>query len=139
MSLQPTDLVVKKSSIPNAGKGLFTKQTIEKGTDILEYTGKVTSWNDANHKGGKNLYIFYVNKNHVVDASVKGNNLARYVNDAQGLSKIKGILNNCIYEIKNNKVILVSTKRIKAGEELFVEYGKDYWKVIKEHIKSGTI
>lgn len=139
MVLQESDFIVKKSTIPRAGKGLFTKRLIEKGTDILEYTGKVTSWKDANHKDGANLYIFYVNRNHVIDASIKGNNLARYVNDAKGISKIKGTNNNCVYEIKNKKVILVSTKRIKAGEELLVEYGKDYWKTIQEHIKSGII
>lgn len=134
-----SDFVIKKSTIPNAGKGLFAKINIEKGTDILEYTGKITSWKEANHKDGKNLYIFYVNRNHVVDASVKGNNLARYVNDAEGLSKIKGLSNNCVYEIKNKKVILVATKKIKSGEELFVEYGKGYWDIIKAHIKEGVL
>ncbi|MBS1761367.1 MAG: SET domain-containing protein-lysine N-methyltransferase [Bacteroidetes bacterium] len=139
MTFTKSDFIIKKSTIPNAGKGLFTKKQIAKGTEILEYTGKVTSWEDADHQNGQNLYIFYVNKNHVVDASVKGNNLARYANDADGLTKVKGLKNNSVYEIRKKRIMLIATKTIPEGGEILVEYGKDYWKTIKDHIKEGVL
>jgi len=42
MALLKKQLYIKKSGIPNAGKGLFTKKPIPKGTGIIEYTGKRT-------------------------------------------------------------------------------------------------
>jgi len=37
MALLEKQLVVKRSAIPNSGKGLFTKKFIPKGTRIVEY------------------------------------------------------------------------------------------------------
>jgi uncharacterized protein len=44
MPLPEKQLFIKQSSIGNAGKGLFTKQYIAKGTRIIEYKGRVTTW-----------------------------------------------------------------------------------------------
>ena len=68
MALLKKQLYIKKSKIPNAGKGLFTKKPIAKGTRIIEYTGKRTKWKDVKDEDGKNGYIFYINRNHVIDA-----------------------------------------------------------------------
>jgi hypothetical protein len=61
--------------------------------------------------------------------------LARYANDARGLSKIKGLLNNCDYISEGTKAYIESKRDIPAGTEIFVDYGKDYWKVIRENMK----
>jgi SET domain-containing protein len=68
MALLKKQLYIKKSKIPNAGKGLFTKKPIAKGTRIIEYTGRRTKWKDVKDEDGKNGYIFYINRNHVIDA-----------------------------------------------------------------------
>jgi len=125
-------LVVKRSTLPKAGKGLFTKVFIPKGTHITEYKGKITTWKDADHDEGKNLYIFFVNKAHVIDAKNYQKALARYANDARGLSKIKGLYNNSEYTEQNKRVFITATRDIPAGAEILVEYGKDYWNVIKK-------
>ena len=44
MPLLEKHLVIKRSKIPGAGKGLFTKKFIEKGTRIVQYKGKLTVW-----------------------------------------------------------------------------------------------
>ena len=98
MELLEKQLEVKKSTIPGAGKGLFTKVKIEKGTRILEYTGKVTTWKDVDHVNGTNPYIYYVNRNHVIDARKYPRALGRYANDARGLQRQKGINNNDVSE-----------------------------------------
>jgi SET domain-containing protein len=135
MALLEKQLFVKTSKIPNSGKGLFTKKLIPKGTRIVEYKGKVSAWKDVKDEDGRNGYIFYVTRNHVIDALPVKSALARYANDARGLSKIKGITNNCDYITDGLKAYIESKKDIPAGSEILVDYGKDYWKVIRENIK----
>lgn len=135
MLIPEKQLAVKKSTLPGAGKGLFTKKTIEKGTRIVEYVGKVTTWKDADHQEGNNPYIFHVKKSHVIDASVDKSALARYANDAKGLARIKGLNNNAEYNIQGVQVYIDAISDIPAGAEILVGYGKDYWDVIRENIK----
>lgn len=125
-------LFVKKSTIPGAGKGLFTKKSIAKGTRITEYHGIVTTWKNANHDDGKNAYIYFVNRNYVIDAK-DSTAFAHYANDGSGFKKVKGIRNNAEYEQKGKRVFVVAKRDIAAGEEILVAYGKEYWDVIKKN------
>src|SRR5688572_1999448 len=135
MALLEKQLIVKKSALPNSGKGLFTKKFIPKGTRIVEYKGKISSWKEVKDEDGKNGYIFYVNRNHVIDALPTLKALARYANDARGLSRITGITNNADYITDGLKAYIESKKDIPAGAEILVDYGKDYWKVIRHNLK----
>lgn len=135
MVLLENQLVVKKSKLPGAGKGLFTKKFIPRGTKIVEYKGRITTWKDVNHHKGENGYIFYVKRNHVIDAAPYKKALARFANDARGINKVKGMINNAEYKESGLRVFIVSTKDIPAGSEIFVDYGKDYWKVIRHNMK----
>ena len=137
MALLEKQLVVKRSTIPNSGKGLFTKEFIPKGTRIVEYKGKPTTWKDVNIDEGRNGYIYYINRNNVIDAMPFPQHLARYANDAQGLSKVKGITNNCRYvsDMDTLRVYIEAVKDIPAGREILVQYGKEYWDVIKYNLK----
>jgi SET domain-containing protein len=135
MALLEKQLYVKKSTIPGAGKGLFTKKPIPKGTRIVEYKGKRSTWKEVKDDDGKNGYIFYINKKHVIDALPTKKALARYANDARGMVRIKGIKNNSDYIVDGLKAYIESKKAIPAKGEVFVDYGKDYWKVIRENIK----
>jgi uncharacterized protein len=135
MALLEKQLFVKTSKLPNSGKGLFTKKFIPKGTRIVEYKGKISAWKDVKDEDGRNGYIFYVTRNHVIDALRTKSALARYANDARGLSKITGVINNCDYVTDGLKAYIESKKDILPGTEILVDYGKDYWKVIRENIK----
>src|SRR3954470_15628228 len=95
MALLEKQLFVKNSTIPNSGKGLFTKKFIPKGTRIVEYKGKISKWKDVKDEDGKNVYIFYINRNHVINGQYTLKALARYANDTKGIVKIKGLTNNC--------------------------------------------
>ena len=131
MALLEKKLVVKHSTILGSGKGLFTKVFIPEGTRIVEYKGKISTWKDVDHNNGKNGYIYYVTRNHVIDASSYKKALGRYANDAKGLKRIKGINNNSVYSRDNKRVYIESTKDIPANSEILVEYGKEYWDVIR--------
>ena len=135
MALLEKQLYVKKSSIPDSGKGLFTKKPISKGTRIVEYKGKRSTWKEVKDEDGKNGYIFYINRNNVIDGLPDKKALARYANDARGLVRIKGLLNNSEYVVDGLKAYIEANKDIPAGAEIFVDYGKDYWKVIRENVK----
>ena len=137
MALLEKQLVVKRSTLPNSGKGLYTKKFIPKGTRIVEYKGKTSTWKEVNIDEGRNGYIYYINRKNVIDAMPFPQHLARYANDAQGLSKVKGITNNCRYvaDMDTMRVYIEAVKDIPAGSEILVQYGKEYWDVIKHNKK----
>jgi uncharacterized protein len=128
-------LVIKKSSIPGAGKGLFTKDAITKGSFIIEYKGKITTWKKIQEGKEFNGYVYYVNRNHVIDAIREKAGLARYANDAKGMVKMPGIVNNAQYVTRNKQVFIQAVKDIAPGEEILVAYGKEYWDVIRHNHK----
>lgn len=122
------NLVIKKSTIPNSGKGVFTKVDIEKDDIITEYTGEKVS-----HTVGASRVILaqsdsvvYLNKKYLVDTRTDKTCYATYINDAEGLNKT-GAKNN-VYMVRMKGHIFVVAKRdIQKGEELFISYGKLYW------------
>lgn len=133
MALLEHILVIKNSTLPGAGKGLFTKKFIPKGTRIIEYKGRVTTWKEVEHDHD-NAYLFTVHSGRVIDAKRSLKALARYANDARGFTRVKGITNNCLYyRDENDRVFLESKQDIPAGSEIFVSYGNDYWKVMREN------
>jgi len=135
MALLEKQLLIKRSKIPGAGKGLFTKKFIPKGTRIIEYKGKITTWKEVLSGDEFNGYVYYVTRNHVIDAMARKNSLGRYANDARGLSKIKGIVNNTRYVEDGKKVFMEAVKNIPEKTEILVSYGKKYWEVINENKK----
>ncbi len=135
MPLSQKHLLIKRSGIPKAGKGLFTKIFIPKGSIIAEYKGKITTWKKAQQTDQFNGYVFYINKNHVIDARPYTSSFARYINDAKGLIQVEGLRNNSKYVNEDNRIFIQAIKDIPAGAEIFVSYKKDYWNVIRHNIK----
>ncbi|MEO7394247.1 MAG: SET domain-containing protein [Chitinophagaceae bacterium] len=135
MALLEKKIKIKTSGLPGAGNGLFAKTFIPKGTLIVEYKGKITSWKEVDNNDGNNVYIYFVKRNHVIDARRYKSAMARYANDAKGLQRVKGITNNAEYIEDGLKVYIQSKKDISAGTEIFVEYGKEYWDVIRHNMK----
>lgn len=132
MALLEKQLYLKKSHLPGAGKGLFTKIDIPKGTIIVEYKGKVTTWDAIKHEDGKNGYLYYVNSKRVINAKPLVKTFGRYANDAAGRVRVKGLRNNSEYIEKKKRCYIKSTRKIKAGDEIFVGYGKEYWDMMAE-------
>lgn len=132
-----SDLLVKKSTIPGSGKGLFTKRDIKKGERIIEYLGEIVTEVELDRRAENDIYgyAFYISKRKCIDAYYTPDELARYANDAKGLTKIKGITNNCCYVVYKNSGWIKAEKNIKAGAELFVSYGAEYWRDIRDNIK----
>ncbi len=132
MALPKEQLFLAPSTIPAAGTGLFTNTAIPKGTRIVEYKGHICTWKQACEKDHTNPYLFYVKRSHVIDAKNYLKSLARYINDARGMSKTKGINNNCQFVVEGLRVYIDAIKNISAQSEIFVSYGKEYWDQMKE-------
>lgn len=135
MPYKTKSLFISQSKIPGAGKGLFTREIIKKGERIVEYKGKIRTWKEVSDEGVFNGYVFYIKKDHVIDAKTYKKALARYANDARGIQRIKGLSNNSEYTEEEGKVYIDAIKNIPAGAEILVGYGNDYWKVVKENMK----
>ncbi len=115
----PGDLKVKKGI---NGLGLFTTVPIKKGDCIIEYVGDIlTTQDEVNERGGQ--YLFEVSSKKTIDGTAR-TNTARYINHA--------CTPNCEVEIHKTRVFIYAKRNIKEGEELFYDYGKDFWNT---HIK----
>ncbi len=131
------NFIVKKSKIPKAGKGLFTKRDIKKGERIIEYLGEIITDAECDIRAENDQYgyIFYVSKKKCIDAYNTPDALARYANDAKGITRVPGMNNNCCYRIYKNSGWIEAEKNIKAGSEILVSYGAEYWRDIRYNIK----
>jgi uncharacterized protein len=130
MALLEKTLFIKRSKLPRAGKGLFTKKEISKGTRIVEYKGRKRKWKDVKQLDGHNGYLMYITRNAVIDALPATKTLGRYANDAQGLSRIPGLTNNSDYVSEGHRCYIEAKRTIQKGEELLVGYGKEFWQLI---------
>lgn len=122
-------LAVKKSTVPNAGKGLFYvgKRPFPKDRVITKYSGVVTATPDRD-----SAYVVAVAKNKFLDAKSTSTAVGRYINDSRGTArrpnvKISGSRTLTQYH-GQPATNIITTKTIQPNSELFLSYGKDYWK-----------
>jgi uncharacterized protein len=124
MRLYTRFLYKKRSKIPKSGNGLFTSRFIPKNSIIIEYCGPKIKLAD----------LCFSNPNYfglTDDVCIDGSNcIGRYANDADGISKQFGCINNCKFITRHHKIFIVSIYDIPPKEELFIAYGHEYWKQV---------
>jgi hypothetical protein len=98
------------------GLGLFTVEAVQAHQRIIEYTGTIITTEERNKRGGK--FLFEIDKHYAIDGQ-SPTNLARYINHS--------CHPNSIAYIEDNQVWVWSRKRIQAGEEITINYGKEYF------------
>lgn len=129
-SIESKNLKVDTSTIPNSGKGLFAKKDFRKGEAICKFSGDLIDDDELYRRdvGGERSSYFIGVGDKTLDV-YNSKCFARYANDAEGFGKIRGKSNNStIYSSSNSKYAYIcATRDIKAGEEIFVNYGEDYW------------
>lgn len=111
-------LAVKRSA---TGLGLFTLQPIAADRRIIEYIGPIISAEEADKSGGK--YLFELDEKRAIDGKARSNT-ARYINHS--------CRPNAKAYTSGKRIWIWSLKKIKAGEEITIDYGKEY---LDAHIK----
>ena len=147
-------VAVKPSAIPGAGKGVFTKQHLPKGTACCLYVGK--KWLEADKDSD---YVLHLSDRRACDAvhvvtcppllvghewRKFGTNFGRYINDVYGPNRknktLRKHLLNCAFDLstiygpfRDEKGTVYyacnirTTRNIKAGQELLIDYDDEYW------------
>lgn len=130
-------LLIRKSRLPGAGKGLYTNKAIRKDSKIIEYRGEIIGYNEYRRRARNEVdqYLFYLRRDLCIDAMHTPHYKARYANDAAGIVRLKGVRNNSDYVIYGDKCFIVASRDIKAGEEIFVNYTRAYWDYMRKRLK----
>jgi hypothetical protein len=109
---------VRKSAIH--GRGVFALTRIRKGTVIVEYRGRRTSWEeatarpDSDPRNPAHTFLFGLEDGRVIDAS-RGGNAARWINHSCDP--------NCeAFEDGASRIFVEALRTIRPGEELTYDY-----------------
>jgi SET domain-containing protein len=130
-------LEVKTSLLPQAGQGLFAKRSFKKGQRITEYKGRLRKWKDVAHEDGINTYLMRVNRCWAIDAKPAVLTFGRYANDAAGTPGKSKKDNNAIYVTEGVRCFLEADRDIFSGDEILVDYGKEFWDLHLSGIQSA--
>ncbi|WP_061216117.1 SET domain-containing protein [Leptospira santarosai] len=116
------DFEIKASSIPGIGMGLFPKENVNKGDTIGYYTGKILTDKTANSsKYCESKYLLWICKDHWIYGEGKKSNYTCFMNHS---SKPNVKL---IVSVRWKTARFEAIRKVKAGEELFFDYGDEYW------------
>jgi hypothetical protein len=102
------------------GKGVYALVDIAPGETLIEYTGEIITWAEALERhphdpsDPNHTFYFHIDEERVIDAKYGGNS-ARWINHS--------CKPNCEADIEDGRVFIRSKRAIKAGEELFYDYG----------------
>lgn len=105
--------VIKRSQ---TGLGMFAQQDIPPQTRIVEYMG--TRITNAEAAQADNRYIIVLNETHALDGKARTND-ARYINHS--------CQPNAAAFTTGKRVWIWSQQQIKAGEEITIDYGPEYF------------
>lgn len=117
---------VEIADSPGRGKGLFALRNIDEDVFVAPYLGPIKKWSDV-EDDVDNSYLFELDEDTCIDGSDPTlSNWARYLNHSKRRK-------NCHAEQIEGpwgRVTGISFRTLRpilAGEELFFDYGDDYW------------
>ena len=116
------DFEIRTSTIEGAGMGLFARHAIGEEDTIGDYTGEVITEKEFHDPERPfSAYVMWVTKNHILVGEGPKANYTRYIN----------------HDDEPNAFLVVSSRwktarfqalrDIEPGEEIFFDYGDDYW------------
>ena len=127
------DFEVKRSSIPKAGNGLFSKVHILPDDTIGPYTGKFLTDAQANSEPYVNsLYLVWICKDCWIWGEGRKASYTRFINHDDVNPNVELITSS-----RWKKARLAAVRPIAPGEELFFDYGESYWDCVD--IKKGSV
>lgn len=134
--IQQLSLEIKRSSIPNAGLGLFATEKLISGRVIGVCTGPLFFDDAGTHRSSFSLPIIFPVKlpNGLIrKICMNVTGYMAYINDCinpstwPNLTKWPDKDYNARFVFSNYTILVVATRDINKGEEILVEYGSGYW------------
>lgn len=110
---------VARSGLKNAGNGLFAHVPLQRNMPLYQYTGKLVPLATADGYPNAYQYKCPLNPSQVLDASQEICSPAKFVN-----RNSKRDCNCKFVHTAEGHVVLITTRDIAAGEELFAPYAK---------------
>jgi hypothetical protein len=116
-------LVVKKSTLPGAGLGLFTTVARKRGDLLSQYVGEVVddATEDERYGDATAPYSLAIGRDRVIDPACK-RGIASYANHKPASTANAHFSKNRATKGADIK----AKKKIAANSEVFVNYGNDY-------------
>ncbi|KAK1755051.1 hypothetical protein QBC47DRAFT_301569 [Echria macrotheca] len=142
-------VLLGKSQLEGCGYGLFTAEDIAQDEFIIEYTGELITHDegvrrearrgDVFDEASSSSYLFTLLEHEGiwVDAAIYGN-LSRYINHAaEGGERGANILPKIMYVNHEYRIKFSALRDIKAGEELFFNYGDNFPNLTKKLLEEN--
>ncbi|KAJ4296079.1 hypothetical protein N0V88_004781 [Collariella sp. IMI 366227] len=142
----PKTVLLGKSQLECCGYGLFAAEDVAQDDFVIEYTGELISHDEGvrreNRRGdvfdeeNKVSYLFTLLEQEGiwVDAAIYGN-LSRYINHA---SDNCNIMPRIMYVNHEFRIKFLAIRDIKAGEELFFNYGDNFPNLTKKLVERNN-
>jgi histone-lysine N-methyltransferase EZH2 len=115
---------VRPSQIRAAGLGLWATRDFPKGAHLFNYEGerlKTREYDERYADEAMGVYGIKLTSRTVIDARRTDSGVARYICSYQGSGKKP----NVEYQSTSKVIEMVTTRAIKAGEELLGDYGEE--------------
>lgn len=113
---------IRTSTIAGAGKGLFAKRRIGEEDTIGYYTGTIIGEKEFYDPDRPfSAYVLWVSRNHIIVGEGPLANYTRYINHSatpNAFLVTSGRWKTARFE---------ALRTIEPGEEIFFNYGDDYW------------
>ena len=116
---------IKKSG--KRGYGLVAKKRIARGEEIVDYNGVIVDTKTAKEMDDRYNKVFTLDEERALVGDIqreKDANFGVYANDA---FQTVGAINNAEFEARQHSAVLRATREIKAGEEIYNNYGSQYF------------
>lgn len=131
-------ILVKPSTIPGAGFGVFAQKPFRKNQIIAEYGPNIARLRLTKDqcRASPSHYLAALSGGRCVDSQSLKSYPTRYINDCPASSKRRGHCRgtNAKFTIvarragRPERINVKATKNIRKGQEIFVSYGAGYWR-----------
>ncbi|KAK3393795.1 hypothetical protein B0H63DRAFT_425804 [Podospora didyma] len=141
-------VLLGKSQLDGCGYGLFAAEDIPADAFVMEYTGELISNDEgvrrearrgdvfSEHTSASYIFTLLEEEGIWVDAAIYGN-LSRYINHASEFDRKACNITPVILYVNGEYRIKFNTLRdIKAGEELFFNYGDNFPNLTKKLLEN---
>ena len=139
-SKRPKSVKISKSKIPNAGLGLFIMEAAKKGEFVARYSGEAIDRAENDRRTSN--YRISISKNLYLDAKNSNHFEGRFINDGPRANKrpnvrfAAGYRTNVCSISGFNWIRIFALRNLKSGEELYLDYGSDFWQATQSSTTS---